>query len=92
MSVPAREKGSMNDHQLTMNHIRDNFRMTRWYDMSEQEATEAFDAFMAAHVRVVAAQAWDEGFDAGERDVMNHEMNSYDDACIANPYRTEESN
>lgn len=35
------------------------------------------------------ARAWDEGFEAGERDVMQHE--SWDEPCIENPYRKEQS-
>lgn len=36
-------------------------------------------------VREAMAQAWDEGFDAGERDVFEHE--TFDEPCIVNPYR-----
>lgn len=40
-------------------------------------------------VRERMARAWDEGFDAGERDVFNHEQAGWksDDPCIDNPYR-----
>lgn len=33
------------------------------------------------------AKVWDEGFDAGERDVFEHERTSFDRPCIQNPYR-----
>lgn len=33
------------------------------------------------------AEAWDKGFDAGERDVFKHEEDGYDGPCIPNPYR-----
>ena len=33
----------------------------------------------------VKADAWDEGFDAGERDA--HEHKTFDEPCIPNPYR-----
>ena len=36
------------------------------------------------------ARIWDEGFDAGERDVWEHEHGSYDDPCIPNPYERNE--
>lgn len=36
-------------------------------------------------------QAWDEGFDAGERDVLMHEgLHDWDVPCIPNPYRQED--
>lgn len=40
-------------------------------------------------VRLIRAEAWDEGFDAGERDVWNHEQAGWrnDDPCVTNPYR-----
>lgn len=38
-------------------------------------------------LREAMAQAWDEGFDAGERDVFNHDQTSFDEPCIENPYR-----
>jgi hypothetical protein len=43
-----------------------------------------------AMLREVMAKAWDEGFDAGERDVWNHERTGFkaDDPCIPNPYCT----
>lgn len=34
------------------------------------------------------AKIWDEGFDAGEKDVMGHE--TWEEPCIQNPYRREE--
>lgn len=36
-------------------------------------------------VRAALADAWDEGFDAGERDAMGHV--TFDEPCIQNPYR-----
>ena len=38
-------------------------------------------------VKQIKADAWDEGFDAGERDVMEHESDGWDRDCIPNPYR-----
>lgn len=35
------------------------------------------------------AAIWDEGFDAGERDVFEHEIAGFDEPCIQNPYRKE---
>lgn len=34
------------------------------------------------------AQKWAEGFDAGERDVFEHEQHGFDTDCINNPYRS----
>lgn len=45
---------------------------------------EEFDAWLQS----VKADAWDEGFEAGERDVFEHERTSYDEPCIKNPYRS----
>jgi len=58
-----------------------------------ESRAEAAKRALAAHDRVVAANAWDEGFDAGERDVLEHEAGNFDSPCIPNPYRiTEENN
>lgn len=35
--------------------------------------------------RAAAEKAWDEGFDAGERDAMQHQ--TFNEPCIENPYR-----
>lgn len=38
------------------------------------------------------ADAWDEGFEAGEADVMQHQdTDDWDRPCIQNPYRKVES-
>jgi len=48
------------------------------------EGTAQFDRWLAE----VKAQVWEEGFDAGERDVHEHELTHWDDSdCIQNPYR-----
>jgi len=60
-----------------------------WYDESlllEQTNAE-FTRWLESHDREVAEKAWDEGFDAGERDVMEHEAQGFSNPCIANPYR-----
>lgn len=44
-------------------------------------------AAINAILRERMAQAWDEGFDAGEKDVFEHERTSFDEPCIENPYR-----
>ena len=42
-------------------------------------------------LRQVKAEAWDEGFDAGERDAFDlNENPGYE--CIPNPYRQEQTN
>ena len=51
------------------------------------------EAAHASHLNVLLsdllAQAWDEGFDAGERDAMDAAHTSGDSPCIPNPYRQE---
>ena len=37
----------------------------------------------------IKEEAWDQGFDAGERDVMEHESDGWERDCIPNPYREE---
>lgn len=54
------------------------------------EYGEQLQAAHDAEIRRIKAEAWDEGFDAGEQDVFEHFTN--DDwekphACIQNPYR-----
>lgn len=44
---------------------------------------------LAAVLPDLLAQAWDEGFDAGERDAMDAAHTSGDSPCIPNPYRQE---
>ena len=39
-------------------------------------------------VQRALADAWDEGFDAGERDVLEHE--TFNEPCIKNPYRKDD--
>lgn len=42
-----------------------------------------------AWLRSVVAQAWEDGFDAGERDVFDHEQVGWrdDHPCIPNPFK-----
>ena len=61
-----------------------------WPDTREGAIGTLFAAvagIVAARVAAAHADAWDEGFDAGERDVFEHERGSYDSPCIRNPYR-----
>lgn len=44
---------------------------------------------LAAVLPDLLAKAWDEGFDAGERDAMDAAHTSGDSPCIPNPYRQE---
>lgn len=54
--------------------------------IDEEQADAEFDRWLAG----VKAEAWEEGFDAGERDVHEHELTHWDDSdCIQNPYRGE---
>ena len=64
-----------------------------WEPMTEQEASEHFWGWLAAHDATVKAEAWDEGyeagFDDGEADAFNHV--TFDEPCIEtpNPYRAD---
>lgn len=50
-----------------------------------KENRRVMGAIFDAWLRSVKAKVWDEGFDAGERDVFEHE--TFDEPCIKNPYR-----
>lgn len=71
---------------LTTDEVRAAYRDLMWeYTNTTTEAEEAaFDAWLTA----VKAEAWDEGFDAGESDVWQHENSKagWDGPCIKNPY------
>lgn len=58
-------------------------------EVRREAAAAAFDAMYAEATRRASEAAWDEGFDAGERDVFAHEMAGFDEPCIQNPYRKE---
>lgn len=38
----------------------------------------------------IRAEAWDKGFNAGEKDVFMHEVNGFGTKCVENPYRNSE--
>ena len=50
---------------------------------AERIARKEFDTWLNS----VKADAWDEGFDAGEQDVFQHEQQDWANECIVNPYR-----
>ena len=52
-------------------------------------AVDRLDRVLTAILLDLLAQAWDEGFDAGERDAMDAAHTSGDSPCIPNPYRQE---
>ena len=63
-------------------------RLHDWFEVPTKAALyREVAAWLAAHDRVVAAQAWDEGKDAGAIWGLNPW-----NATPPNPYRTEESN
>ena len=70
-------------------HTRNFDEYQAGYPISEERKfwRERFESRLAAHDRVVAAQAWDEGKDAGAIWGLNPW-----NATPPNPYRTEESN
>ncbi len=58
----------------------------KWRKLTVTEAAEEYNFWL----NNIKAQAWEEGFDAGERDVHEHELTHWDDSdCIQNPYREE---
>ena len=66
-------------------------RLHDWFEVPTKAALyREVAAWLAAHDRVVAAQAWDEGFKQGGP-MHDADMND-PDAHKRNPYRTEESN
>lgn len=44
--------------------------------------------WLAAHDREVAKRAWDEGFDAGEKDAWDVDVTNEKHVCTPNPYRS----
>ena len=59
---------------------------TRWQQHNDIGKAEAeFDRWL----NKLKAEIWAEGFDAGERDVWEHEHNEngWDKDCIPNPYK-----
>jgi hypothetical protein len=71
---------SIRHYTPTTEEVRDKFSFL--YPAFEGQ----FDRWLAE----VKAEAWEEGFDAGERDVHEHELTHWDDSdCIQNPYRGE---
>jgi hypothetical protein len=69
-------------------------RMSAEHDSRcEREYTENGFIFIdcLCSLRKAKADAWDEGFDAGERDVFQHqELGDWSSECIRNPYRDSE--
>lgn len=69
---------------------------TAEYGLLTEEQRQRLSAALIARgdvyavVGAMVAQAWEEGFDAGERDVWEHEQAGWPDKqpCIPNPYRT----
>jgi uncharacterized protein YecA (UPF0149 family) len=58
----------------------------RYPDNERPGARQEFLTWLATYERGVRAEAWDEGFDEGERDVMENHA-TFDEPCIPNPYR-----
>jgi hypothetical protein len=44
--------------------------------------------WLAARIREAKAEAWDEGFDAGEKDVWDVDITNENHVCTPNPYRS----
>lgn len=52
-----------------------------------EDAAAAFDAMYAEVVRKSLEAGWDQGFEAGESDVFEHEQHGWGLPCIQNPHR-----
>lgn len=64
--------------------------IVKHYAINGRAVTAAeYGAYIADRLPAMLAKAWEEGFDAGERDVMDHERDGWreDSPCIPNPYR-----
>jgi hypothetical protein len=75
----------------------------KWLAIYEQDDNVFWETSCGHHMNIIdeliwrlneaRAVAWDEGFDAGERDVWMHEEKNdwgrVDTKCIPNPYREE---
>ena len=57
-------------------------------DLSEMRETQRQE--FRRMIQGVKRQAWEEGFEAGERDVFEHERHNYENPCIENPYKEDE--
>lgn len=59
------------------------------FHAQKDQSGDALAARDAVRDKTVRATAWDEGFNAGEADVFQHDESgwAHDDACIQNPYR-----
>jgi len=83
-------------HTPTTEEIRESYiygvtgdvpwKTPEYQEEAEQLAEVMFDRWLTD----VKAEAWSEGFDAGERDVFEHDRTGWDDSpCISNPYKGE---
>ena len=76
----------MDDYVITTADVRERF--TDWYNGPKapplHEAQAEFDRWL----NEVKAIAWAEGFDAGEKDIWQHEHSEdgWDADCVNNPY------
>lgn len=76
----------------TTENVRE--RYSDWYDGPIEVSIDIADAEFDRWLKQVKAKAWAEGFDAGERDVWEHQHGEagedWDKDCIPNPYIEEE--
>ena len=68
-------------------HHAERFPFTKILKEQYPKIKAEFDRWL----KQVKAEAWAEGFDAGERDVWEHEHHEdgWDSECIKNPYKEE---
>jgi hypothetical protein len=72
----------------TEHHADEPWFRERWGRRGCEYAARAADAAVGADAPRLKAEAWDEGFNAGERDVFEHEdLGDWESECIRNPYR-----
>lgn len=83
----------MSDYTPTTDKIEDAWcsRYDGEHSWASGEERRGYEAEFNRWLEQVKAEAWDEGFDAGERDAFDLNENP-DHECIPNPHRKEQTN
>ena len=87
----------MSDYTPTTDEVRDRYAVSLFHTEhrldghvhdSVSDGDPEFERWLAAHDQEVAARAWDEGFDAGEKDAWDVDVTNESHVCTPNPYRS----
>jgi hypothetical protein len=84
------------EYTPSTDHVRNVYDLARLRWDGEKDGDLEFDRWLGEELAKAHSEGyllgkchgWDEGFDAGERDVMRH--GTWDEPCIENPYREAE--